>query len=378
MSFPVVPLGDIATIIMGQSPPSNTYNEYGVGLPFFQGKTDFGENHPTVRKWCVAPNKIAESGDILISVRAPVGPTNVADTKCCVGRGLAAVRPNETLALRDFVLWSLKHHQTDLIELGQGSTFVAIGKETLKSLQIPLPTLDEQRRIVDILNRAAKIERLRRQAQERLQEFIPALFIKMFGDPVENPMGWDVAELRALGSLDRGRSQHRPRNAHELYGGPYPFIQTGDIANSNGVIQSVSQTYSEIGLRQSKLWPAGTLCITIAANIGKTGVLSFDACFPDSVVGFTPRKSIIVEYVQTALDLMQKRIEETAPMAAQRNINLKSLGNLRIPVPSLIHQERFVEIVRPVNSTFTHGIHGSSVGEKLTGSLLCRFLGAGA
>ena len=104
----------------------------------------------------------------------------------------------------------------------------------------------------------------------------------MFGDPIENQMGWYCEELGTLGTLDRGRSRHRPRNAPELYGGPYPFVQTGDIANSDGMVTKYSQTYSEIGLNQSKIWLSGTLCITIAANIGMTGILAFDSCFPDS------------------------------------------------------------------------------------------------
>ena len=105
-AYPLLQLGDIATITAGQSPPGHTYNENGIGLPFFQGKADFGEFHPITRKWCVAPKKIAEPGDILISVRAPVGPTNVAGERCCIGRGLASIRPDETVALRDYVLWN--------------------------------------------------------------------------------------------------------------------------------------------------------------------------------------------------------------------------------------------------------------------------------
>src|SRR6476646_2180193 len=107
-----------------------------------------------------------------------------------------------------------------------------------------------------------------------------------------------MASLGELGALDRGRSKHRPRNARHLYGGPYPFIQTGDIANSDGYIRTHTQTYSEAGLAQSRQWPTETLCITIAANIGKTAILTYPACFPDSVVGFTPGEDVTIEYVQ--------------------------------------------------------------------------------
>ena len=240
---------------------------------------------------------------------------------------------------------------------------------------IPLPPLDEQRRIVDILNRAAKIERLRSRAQELWREFVPALFVQMFGDPVENTMGWHIAELGEVGALDRGRSRHRPRNAPELYGGPYPFVQTEDVANAGGLIRRASQSYSEAGLRQSKMWPEGTLCITIAANIGKTGILAFDSCFPDSVVGFVPSDLVTVEYVQTALDLMQTRIEDAAPMAAQRNINLRVLWGLRIPVPPFSLQERFAELIGTALAISSKASARSESAAMLNASLMSRLLG---
>lgn len=250
-----------------------------------------------------------------------------------------------------------------------------VPKSFIENALMPLPPLDEQRRIVDILNRAAKIERLRTQAQERLREFVPALFVKMFGDPIENPMGWQIAELGDIGALDRGRSRHRPRNAPELYGGPYPFVQTGDVANAEGLIRRASQSYSEAGLQQSKIWPEGTLCITIAANIGKTGILAIDACFPDSVVGFVPSDLVNVEYVQTALDLMQTRIEDAAPMAAQRNINLRVLRGLRIPIPAVALQGRFSELIGDALATASKSSACSESAAMLNDSLMSRLFG---
>lgn len=186
MSVETVPLGEIATIIAGQSPPGSTYNENGLGLPFFQGKADFGDRHPVARKWCVAPKKIAEPGDILISVRAPVGPTNIAGERCCIGRGLAAIRPDETIALRDFVHWIIKHREPDLVAKGQGSTFAAIGQKDLNSLPIPLPPLDEQRRIADILNRAARIEQLHIEAAKTASNVTASFMARLLGDGVSD------------------------------------------------------------------------------------------------------------------------------------------------------------------------------------------------
>ena len=165
----------------------------------------------------------------------------------------------------------------------------------------------------------------------------------MFGDPATNPNRWPLRQFGDVGSLDRGKSRHRPRDASVLYDGPYPFIQTGDVANSGGRIQSYTSTYSEAGLAQSKLWSAGTLCITIAANIAKTGVLEFDACFPDSVVGFVPSDLVRVGFVQAWLGFLQPTLEANAPQAAQKNINLEILRALPIPVPPTDLQDGFVD-----------------------------------
>lgn len=209
------------------------------------------------------------------------------------------------------------------------------------SLPIPLPPLPKQRRIVDLLSRAEGIVRLRREAEKKAAELIPALFLDMFGDPATNPKVWPTAFFGEVGVLDRGRSRHRPRDAKELYGGPYPFIQTGEVANSRGRISRYTATYSEAGLTQSRLWQKGTLCITIAANIAKTGVLEFDACFPDSVVGFLPSDRVRTAYVQAWLAFLQPTLEANSPQAAQKNINLEILRNLPIPLPSLALQESF-------------------------------------
>ena len=157
------------------------------------------------------------------------------------------------------------------------------------------------------------------------------------------PAGWCWASLSQLGELDRGRSRHRPRNAPHLYGGSYPFVQTGDIRHARTFVREYSQTYSEAGLEQSRLWQAGTLCITIAANIAKTAILGFDACFPDSVVGFQADHShVSVRYTELYLRTVQSRLESVAPATAQKNINLEVLTSLPVILPPRAEQEAIV------------------------------------
>ena len=136
------------------------------------------------------------------------------------------------------------------------------------------------------------------------------------------PDGWTWATMPQLGELNRGKSKRRPRDDANLYGGPYPFIQTGDIRRSRGTIREHTQTYSELGLRQSRLWPVGTVCITIAANIAETGVLTYPACFPDSVVGFVHSDSVTTRFVEFFLRTAKEKLETFAPATAQKNINI--------------------------------------------------------
>jgi type I restriction enzyme S subunit len=222
-----------------------------------------------------------------------------------------------------------------------------VNASKLKALKIPLPPLLDQKRIATILDKADAIRR-KRQASIRLaDDFLRSVFLDMFGDPVTNPKGWPMVKLSEIGQLDRGVSKHRPRNAPELLGGTFPLIQTGDIANSGGYIRDFTQTYSETGLRQSKIWPVGTLCITIAANIAKTGILTFDACFPDSVVGFIPYSDqTTTEFAQWWLSFLQEGLEESAPESAQKNINLKILRDLDVVCPPFSQQCQFSQIVR--------------------------------
>jgi len=227
-----------------------------------------------------------------------------------------------------------------------------VPKDVFDRYEIPLSPLPEQRRIAAILDKADAIRRKRRETIRLLDDFLRSVFLDMFGDPVTNSKGWPTKRLSDVGMLDRGISKHRPRNAPELLGGDHPLIQTGDVANSGGYIRHHTQTYSDVGLKQSKMWPSGTLCITIAANIAKTGILTFDACFPDSVVGFTPVPDrTTTEFVQHWLSFLQRGLEESAPESAQKNINLKILRSLEMIAPPVDLQERFSATVRDVENT---------------------------
>ncbi len=237
----------------------------------------------------------------------------------------------------------------DFEKLNTTVTIPSLTKSNLLNVEIPLPNLEKQKQIVELLDKVTSLISLRKQQLAKLDELVKARFVEMFGDPVKNTMDWEIKPLSELGELNRGVSKARPRNSPELLGGPYPLIQTGEVANAKTYITSFNSTYSEKGLAQSKMWPKGTLCITIAANIAQTSILTFDACFPDSVVGFISRNMTNELFIHYWFSFFQKILDEQAPQVAQKNINLKILSELNVIVPPLSLQNRFAAFVEYVD-----------------------------
>ena len=197
----------------------------------------------------------------------------------------------------------------------------------------------------------------------------------MFGDPVSNNLNWNVLKMSELGTLERGTSKHRPRNAPELLGGIYPLIQTGDVSNSGLYIVDYKSTYSELGLKQSKMWKKNTLCITIAANIAQTSILTFDACFPDSVVGFISNGLVNNIFIHYWFNFLQKIIDAQATQVAQKNINLKVLNNLDVIVPPIELQNKFAKIVEQIDKQKFEFEKSLKKLEELQASLMQEYFG---
>lgn len=245
-----------------------------------------------------------------------------------------------------------------VVSNSKGINLPRVSEETVLNTTFPLPPISEQQRIVERIEELfAKLD----EAKERLQEVADsfavrkaAILHKAFTGELtkqwrcENGVSdesWEEKKLGEVGVLERGRSKHRPRNDERLFGGVYPFIQTGDVANADMFIEKHSQTLSDFGMQQSKLFAKNTICITIAANIGKVAILSYDSCFPDSVVGLTTDEKNNYKYVYYYLSTQQKELESKAPATAQKNINLKVLNDLDILLPTLSEQHEIVRLI---------------------------------
>ena len=265
------------------------------------------------------------------------------DGKCWVNNHAHVLRPHRSVLLDNWLIHFLVH--SDLSEFVSGLTVPKLNQGNLREIAIPVPPLPEQQRIVTLLDEAfdgiatarAHAEKNLQNARAIFESYLQSVFTQ-WGN------GWEEKTLEQISTtFGRGKSKHRPRNDPALYGGRYPFIQTGDVRNAGHFITAFSQTYSEAGLAQSKLWPKGTICITIAANIAETGILGFDACFPDSVIGVVPNPNEAeVGFVEYLLQSFKVRIQALGQGSAQANINMGTFENERFPFPGVAEQRRIV------------------------------------
>lgn len=258
---------------------------------------------------------------------------------------------NDTSKLLNKFLYYWFLNQSEVIDsFYRGSGIKHPSMAAVLDIAIPIPSLDVQAKIVKILD-AFNALTAELTMREKQYHYYRDKLLTFSDDEVEFLTLNEVAI-----DFGRGKSKHRPRNDERLYGGEIPFVQTGDIRNAGHILSSFTQTYSEFGLEQSKLWKKGTLCITIAANIAETSILGFDACFPDSIIGFVANQNKTSEkYVEYLLSSLKSKLESKSTGSAQENLNLAAFSNLRLPFPSLEKQEKIIKILENFE-TYTNSI----------------------
>ena len=365
-----VSLGDICRVIGGGTPSKGRADFYQGSIPWASIR-DMQGDWLERTEFRITPEAVADSatniipaGNVLIASRVGLGKVTRIRQDTAINQDIRAVIPNDDRMLeRQYLFYWFKSISGEIEAAGKGATVKGVTLPFIKGLQIPLPALAEQRRIVGLLDDAfagiatakANAEKSLRSARYLLETRIAEIFI-------DGSQGWERKTLREV-SLDfgRGKSKHRPRNDPKLYGGPYPFIQTGDVRGSDHLITDYSQSYSEFGLAQSKLWPKGALCITIAANIAETGILDFDACFPDSIIGVVADpKQTSNKFLEYLLQSVKTQLKAKGKGSAQDNINLGTFENERFPFPSLAMQcrtcnelDELAQGVRDLESLYT-------------------------
>lgn len=341
-----VKLKDCATIIAGQSPQSKYYNTTGEGLPFFQGKADFGELHPTVRVYCSKPTKIAEKDDILLSVRAPVGPTNLSPGKVCIGRGLTAIRPDDSLDLK-YLLNYFRYFEIQLASQGTGTTFKAITQAVVKNLEIPIPPKDEQRRIVsrieELFSKLDKGVETLQTTKQQLAVYRQAVLKETFSNVLGKKTSIkDVCNAIKVGIVIK------PTQYYVQTGGVFAFrnsnVRRGCIEDKDWVMISKSGHHAN---SRSEVHAGDVLISRSGVNLGMAAVVPerFDGYNAIDVIIAVPEQTkLLPEYLvhYTNSPYGQEIVKERERGAAQAHLNVKVYGNLSISIPTMEVQKEVV------------------------------------
>lgn len=342
-------LGDIATFVNGYPFKPEDWSDTGIPIIRIQDLTGNFYQTNKYKGQCAQKYQV-KKGDVLISWSASLGVYIWNGENAVLNQHIFKVVFDKVDVDKIFFVHQVESILRKAGTVTHGATMKHLTKPAFNALPFYLPPISEQRRIASILDKVTDLITKRRAQLEKLDLLVKSRFVEMFGDPA-NTSRWSIKKLSELGELNRGVSKHRPRNDPKLLGGPYPLIQTGDVSNSGLYLWGYSSTYSDLGLAQSRLWKAGTLCITIAANIAQTAILTFDSCFPDSVVGFVPNTQTNVVFIHYWFSFFQKILEEQAPQVAQKNINLKILSELNVIVPPIELQKQFASFVQQTETT---------------------------
>jgi type I restriction enzyme S subunit len=355
-------LGDLLQLQNGFAFDSRRFGSKGMPLVRIRDLKD-GNTTETRFDGDYDSRYIVRAGDLLIGMDGEFrcyewsGDTALLNQRVCRLHGF-----NEKL-LPKFLYYGINQYLMEIEDVTGFATVKHLSSKQILGVSFPLPPLKEQQRIVAILDEAfTGIATATANAEKNLRNASGLFDSKLASIFLQHSKAWQRKTLREV-SLDfgRGTSKHRPRNDPKLYGGPYPFVQTGDVRASDHLIAKYRQTYSEAGLAQSKLWPNGTLCITIAANIAETGILDFDACFPDSVIGLVANpKETSNKFLEYLLRSVKAHLQAKGKGSAQDNINLGTFENERFPFPELAIQSVICEeldslanCVRDLESIYT-------------------------
>lgn len=265
-------------------------------------------------------------------------------SECIFSTGMNFLLPTEKILPKYLYFYLLSPYFLDLKDKFSGQGIMGgLSNDDLDLFKIPVPPLEDQEKIVKRLDAFDhEIKQLKMNRVKKIDAYKNLLKSFSILLPDKNIKTYQIDDITF--EYGRGKSKHRPRNFKELYGGKYPFIQTSDVRNSNVYIKEYKQTYSEMGLKQSKLWPAGTICLNIAANVGDVAILNFNACFPDSILGIKANTEIV--YDKYLYYLLFSKFDEINKLsensAAQKNFNLHKLRSLTFNIPSLKIQKDII------------------------------------
>ena len=355
-------LKEVCSIKMGQSPASDSYNDNGEGIPFFQGNADFGERYPVARQWCSAPIKMAEPEDILISVRAPIGALNYAKEECCIGRGLAALTPNKSKISPEFMFWLLKGKTAELNSKGTGSTFKAISRKVLEEILVPDIGIDQQAEYSAILEKINGIIQLRKQELQKLDELIKSRFIEMFGDPMTNPYNLPKVILGSVLTIEPQTGLYKPQSDYVSDGTGVPILRIdsfyeGKVSNLSSLRRLIC---SEIELKRYSLYENDIVInrVNSIEYLGKCGLIQglventiFESNMMRLHVDEHKFHPVYITKLLCSEFIYQQILRRAKKAVNQASINQKDVQSFVVYMPPIEQQDQFAAFVKQTDKS---------------------------
>ena len=335
---------DACTVIAGQSPKGTSYNENGEGMEFHQGKKAFGESIiESSNVWTSEITKIAEPGDILMSVRAPVGPTNITDRKICIGRGLAAIRCNKDI-IPHYILYALRNIERKIIG-NDGAVFNSINKKQIEDLPLPLLSLAEQQSIVDYLDSAfAKIDAMKANAEKALNE-AKALFQASLKEMLEPKEGWEEKKLDEICTIARGGSPRPIKDYITNDSNGLNWIKIGDTDMGGKYIYSTKEKIKPEGLKKSRWVEVDEFLLSNSMSFGRPYILKTNGCIHDGwLVLRDYQKYLNIDFFYYVLlsENVQRQFRSKAQGSTVSNLNTDRVASVTIHVPTFEEQQTIV------------------------------------
>ena len=350
-------LGDIATITMGQSPPSTTINEEGVGFPFIQGNAEFGTRSPKPIKFCTRPPRTAMSGDILLSVRAPVGALNLAHEQLCIGRGLAAI--TATSIDSGFLWHALAREIPSLTRVSQGSTFAAVNKIDLNTLQFSIPSPREQRRIAAILSSVDDTIEKTQAVVDQVQVIKRGVMKNLFTQGLpgqhtrfrrtgigETPEAWLDMTLADVATVVGGGTPSRSQPIY--WNGDVPWATPTDITRLPGrIISETESSITDAGLERSSatLLPPNSLLMTTRATIGACAINQVAMATNQGFQSLVPKRRSYVGFLYYLMQHHARRLEQLGAGSTFLEVSNRTVRRFRVHMPPLTEQREIAAVL---------------------------------
>lgn len=348
MSWPLVKLTDVCNIIMGQAPDGKSYNDVGEGIPLLAGAGDFGEITPVPKKFTTEASKVSQLDDLIVCIRATIGDLNWSDKAYCLGRGVAGLRVIKDKLDASYLWHFICTHKHELASKGTGSTFKQVNRTHIAAWEIPLPPLHEQKRIAAILDKADAIRRKRQQAIQLADDFLRALFLDTFGDPVTNPKGWNLRPVKEMAKVTTGNTP--PRDKQEYYGDFIEWIKSDNINTPSDFLTVATEYLSEAGCMVGRRVPTGSTLLTCIAGsfdcIGNAAYADREVSFNQQINALTPKPGVNDIFLYALSKYCKKAIQAASTGGMKGMVSKGMLEEVRFICPPESMQQKFAEAFR--------------------------------